>query len=119
VDLTAARTGNVSAIVERITKDLQKSIEEKCVGPIFWSAKNMVLKPRRSRGVFDGFADPEHDYLEELDAMIKTGAFARLSKVSKEVTSISFSENFLQSLIIGPAIEQTLKLVEGFWPVIM
>ena len=57
--------------------------------------------------------------MDELDSMIKTGAFARRELVGKEITKISYSDNFLKPLIIGPAIEQTWKLDAGFWPVIL
>jgi hypothetical protein len=76
-------------------------------------------KYRRSKGVFAGFKFADKDYLEELDAMVKTGAFARRDRVGQNVTTIDYSENFLQPLILGPAIEETWKLDMGFWPVIM
>jgi hypothetical protein len=77
------------------------------------------LMPRRSNGVFGGYQTVDQDYLRELDAMIKTGAFARREKAQKEVKTIKYSEDFLQPLILGPAIEETWKLDHGYWPVIM
>jgi hypothetical protein len=85
--------------------------------PTWWAGG--VLTIRRSNGVFGGYKSMEQDYLRELDAMVKTGAFSRREKVGKEVNTIAYSQNFLQPLILGPAIEETWKLDPGFWPVIM
>jgi hypothetical protein len=69
--------------------------------------------------VFGGFKFADQDYLAELDAMVRTGAFARREYIGKDVYSISYSENILQPLIVGPAIETVWKLDQGHWPVIM
>lgn len=61
----------------------------------------------------------KQDHLQELDAMIKTGSFAWLEDVGKEVKTIAYADYFLKPLLLGPAIEETWRIDLGFSPVIL